>query len=392
MKETIHRYLFSWDNVPGNDSKKLLGFLKDDLDIDWAENAEISKSDDGKIIHISKNKNSAKIMIDEKEEKATIKISDGRTHDLKVKKENGKLNIYSDRKDKERKLDQVKSICKIAIAALSGYYVAPSPTENLRFIDELLNDLEATLKEVGLRYTVFTENREMLLSELMQEARNPLAMLQYMPSHVAESTRMSTYPEYSLWKLGVIKERDVVKLLAHRARKEEWKRIHSPLEGMVKPEYTVREMVEPTEGAKAGDRIRYVQFTGSMQSAPRTPYPRAGVAYNRYKGIDTGVLTGRTITEARERDIEKIAKEMDKEVTLGKPLPEDELLKRTMMYRNAAVGLWQEEDDLKSMDVTSEIHWKRTVAGFQPWKKVAEIKSRKKDVGVKDLELFTGWL
>ena len=373
MKKTIRLYLFSWDNVPGNDSKKLLEFLKDDLDIEWAENAKIFKSDDGKIIHIYKNKNSAKIMIYEKEEKATIKISDGRTHDLKVKTENGKLNIYSDRKNKKRKFN-LKTTYKIVLAAVSGHYVAPSLTENLRFIDEFLNDFEATLKEVGLQYTVFTENREMLLSELVQEAMNPLTMPQYRTSHVAEHTRTYTYPEYSLCRLGVIKERDVVKLLAYRVP------VHPTLEA--KPEYAGRDMIGAAEGAKVGDMIQYVQFADSMRVAPRTP----PYLYNRYKGIDTGVLTGRTITEARERAIEKIAKEMDKEVTLGKLQPGDELLKRTTMYWNAAAGLGQEEDDLKSM-----IFWKRTGAGFQPWMKMAEKKSRKKDVGMKDRELFTGW-
>jgi hypothetical protein len=87
-------YLFSWDNVPGNDSEKLLRVLRDDFDIVWAENTEILKSDDGKIISIFKDENSAEIKIDEGKEKATLKIGDGRTHDLTVKKENDKLNIY----------------------------------------------------------------------------------------------------------------------------------------------------------------------------------------------------------------------------------------------------------------------------------------------------------
>jgi hypothetical protein len=121
--------LFSWDNVPGNDNKKLLRFLRDDLDIGWVERAEIHKSDDGKTIRIFKDENSAIIeavsqfkisakrssnrglyqkisisfrkisnywtrLIGKEEEKATLKISDGRTYDLKVKSENGKLNLY----------------------------------------------------------------------------------------------------------------------------------------------------------------------------------------------------------------------------------------------------------------------------------------------------------
>jgi hypothetical protein len=86
-------YLFSWDNVPGNDSDKLLMFLRDNFGIEWVENAETLKSDDGKTIYIIEGENSAEIMLDEKEEKSTLKISDGRTYDLTVKEERGKLNI-----------------------------------------------------------------------------------------------------------------------------------------------------------------------------------------------------------------------------------------------------------------------------------------------------------
>jgi uncharacterized membrane protein len=87
-------YLFRWGNVPGNDSKKLLRYLHDDHGVVWAESAEIRKSDDGKTIHIFKDENSTKMMIDEKEGKVTLKLSDVRTHHLKIKKENGRLTIY----------------------------------------------------------------------------------------------------------------------------------------------------------------------------------------------------------------------------------------------------------------------------------------------------------
>ena len=87
-------YLFSWDNVPGNDNEKLQNFLKDDIDIDWAENAEITN--DGITISITKGKNSAKIIMNDEKKKATIETRDGRTHltHLRVIKQDGKLNIY----------------------------------------------------------------------------------------------------------------------------------------------------------------------------------------------------------------------------------------------------------------------------------------------------------
>lgn len=89
-----NRYLFSWESVPGDDNEKLIRFLIDNFDIDQVENAEIRKSGDGKTIYLSKNEILARIMLEDKEEKAILKLSDGRIHDLKVIKDNGKLNIY----------------------------------------------------------------------------------------------------------------------------------------------------------------------------------------------------------------------------------------------------------------------------------------------------------
>ena len=91
VRKEDDRYLFSWDNVPGNDSERLLKYLRADIDMGWVENPEINKSDDGKTIYISKDENHVQIMIDEKKKKAILNITN---YDLKVKKENGKLNIY----------------------------------------------------------------------------------------------------------------------------------------------------------------------------------------------------------------------------------------------------------------------------------------------------------
>ena len=99
--------MFSWNNVPGDDNERLLRFLRDDFAIGWAKNAEISKLNDDKTIRISNGNNSAEIMADEKKEKATLKISDGSALDLKVKNEDGKLNIYG--KSLKDELDEVSN-------------------------------------------------------------------------------------------------------------------------------------------------------------------------------------------------------------------------------------------------------------------------------------------
>jgi hypothetical protein len=93
LKDSIV-YLFSWDSVPGDDNEKLIRFLRDDFDMEWVENAEIRKCNDDMTISISKDENSAEILMDENKEKAILKIRDGRTYNLEVKTENSKLNIY----------------------------------------------------------------------------------------------------------------------------------------------------------------------------------------------------------------------------------------------------------------------------------------------------------
>lgn len=272
-------------------------------------------------------------------------------------------------------------------------------------------------------------------------------MPQFTPgsSLIAKNRRKFLDKTKKLEKLRDIPEEDVVRLLGHRAPGEAYKSIHPPIEEMEEPECSVREMVKPTPGAAAGDRIRYVQFTDSMQFAPTIPRIRPMMWYARYRGIDPGMLSGRSICEARERDVEMMAKEfidnetydtartglrgrtvhghsvrldekgmmfdalrrwareertgdvkyvkdmvggaMDKEVVLGKPLPEEELKKRTTMFRNAQGGVWMEGDDPEVADVISEIHWNRTWGGFQPFIKRDAIKGNK-GIGVKGMKLY----
>jgi len=136
-------YLFSWENIPGDDSEELIEYLKEDLDIGWAEKANISKSDDGKTIRIFKDDKSAYIKIDDKKEKATLKISNDRTYDLKVKKEKGTFKVYeifnpwSDAKY----LGQTVGLCVVGLLYVALFLpltLWSSSAHGLDFIDVLL--------------------------------------------------------------------------------------------------------------------------------------------------------------------------------------------------------------------------------------------------------------
>ncbi|MDH7508880.1 MAG: coenzyme-B sulfoethylthiotransferase subunit gamma [Methanomassiliicoccales archaeon] len=238
----------------------------------------------------------------------------------------------------------------------------------------------------------------------------------------AKNRRRYIDPNVKLDKLRELSMEDVVKILGHRQPGEEYKSVHPPLEEGTEPDCPIRQLVEPTPGAKAGDRIRYVQFTDSVYFAPIVPYVRAWMNVSRFRGVDTGTLSGRQIIEMRERDLEKVAKELiesetfdpartgirgatvhghacrldenglmfdawqryrwnakkgeveyvkdqvaiplDKPISVGKPLPEEELKKRTTMFRVDGVDM---REDKEVMMVNLRIHRLRTLAGFQPF-------------------------
>jgi len=135
---------------------------------------------------------------------------------------------------------------------------------------------------------------------------------QYGPgtTKVAENRRNYMNPEYKLQKVRDITDEDIVLLMGHRAPGAAYPTAHPPLAEAGEPKCPIRKMVTPLDGAKAGDRVRYIQFADSMQFAPCHPYLRSYLESYRYRGVDPGTLSGRQIVECRERDLEKIAKEL----------------------------------------------------------------------------------
>ena len=248
-------------------------------------------------------------------------------------------------------------------------------------------------------------------------------MVQIYPgtSQVAQNRRNFTNPEYELEKLREISDEDVVKILGHKAPGEEYKSVHPPLDEMDEPDDSVRELVAPIDGAKAGDRIRYIQFVDSMYFAPAQPFLRARSYLSRFRGIDTGTLSGRQVVEARERDLEKLSKvlleteyfdtartgirgagvhghslrldenglmfdmlrrqvfnaetgkvemvkdqvgkELDEPVILGEPLDEETLRAKTTIYRIDGEAY---KDDVDAVKVCQRIHVSRSFGAFNP--------------------------
>ena len=89
----VSMYLFSWDDVTGEDSR-LLEYLEGTYRAGWVKSAKINRSDDDITIHIADETNSAEIMLDEGSGVAILQIG-GRDHYLKVENEGGKTDIYA---------------------------------------------------------------------------------------------------------------------------------------------------------------------------------------------------------------------------------------------------------------------------------------------------------
>jgi methyl-coenzyme M reductase gamma subunit len=229
-------------------------------------------------------------------------------------------------------------------------------------------------------------------------------------------------PNQKLEKLRDVSDEDIVRLMGHRAPGARYPSSHPPLAEQGEPACPIRKLVTPTDGAKAGDRIRYIQFTDSMYNAPCTPYVRSWLESYRYRGMDPGTLSGRQNIECRERDLEKYAKELvstelldaartgirgctvhghslrldengmmfdmlqrfvmdkkagvvkyiknqvgeplDKEVKVGKPMDDKWLKAHTTIYHSVAgIGT---RDDQELVDYIQRIHSLRVKYGFMP--------------------------
>ncbi len=111
---------------------------------------------------------------------------------------------------------------------------------------------------------------------------------QYGPgqSQIAENRRKQMDPDHKLAKLRDVSDKDVVLIMGHRAPGSAYKSAHPPLSEQQEPACPIRKLVTPTDGAKAGDRIRYIQFTDSMYNAPCQPYQRSYLESYRFRGID----------------------------------------------------------------------------------------------------------
>jgi hypothetical protein len=126
-------YLFSWDEIPGNDSGKLVEYLKQTFGFDWVTTATIEKIDGGKTIRVSTGTNSISLKLNNDKTKVNLKIGGGGTIELIAKMENGKLSIYTQTINGidylEVEVDGVKGKSRIIVHFIFNLAVPPKGKE-----------------------------------------------------------------------------------------------------------------------------------------------------------------------------------------------------------------------------------------------------------------------
>ncbi len=88
-------YLFSWNEIPGNDDERLRTFIMHKYNVGWVKTAKLEKIDGNSTIRVFTKKNSFSLKLNDEKNKVNLKIDDFRTGEFDAKAENGKLNIYT---------------------------------------------------------------------------------------------------------------------------------------------------------------------------------------------------------------------------------------------------------------------------------------------------------
>jgi methyl-coenzyme M reductase gamma subunit len=167
-------------------------------------------------------------------------------------------------------------------------------------IDENIEDLN--LSKLKRRKKKEVVKEEEMITEAFEK--------QFYPGmgNVSDRRRKILNPEKRLIKLRDLPDDAVVSLLGHRLPGSLYKSIHPPLDELIEEYDPIKILIKPTPGARAGDRVRCVQFTDSFWRPPFAPWLRARFYFMRFRGVDTVIYSGREIMELRERDLEAATK------------------------------------------------------------------------------------
>jgi|GEM_PF-2963375 len=93
MGYDVNKCLFSWSEIQKDDNERFVKFLTQYFCIDWGKRAKIEKIDD-QTIRVYIEHHSISLRLNDEETKIILRINNGITDELTVKRESGQLNIY----------------------------------------------------------------------------------------------------------------------------------------------------------------------------------------------------------------------------------------------------------------------------------------------------------
>ncbi|MHC1636345.1 MAG: coenzyme-B sulfoethylthiotransferase subunit gamma [Candidatus Methanospirareceae archaeon] len=155
---------------------------------------------------------------------------------------------------------------------------------------------------------------EEIIKKQVESARKRFAKRKYKrqwypgKSRVVENRKKFYDPTRDLEVLRSVSDEDFLNLLGFRHLGERYLSVHPPLEEIGEPEDPIRELVPPSPGARAGDRVTTIVMSDSLYYPLITPYSRVWMYINRWRGIDSGSYSARTTLEMREREMEQVAR------------------------------------------------------------------------------------
>lgn len=90
----LAEYVFSWEDIPGSDNKRLIDFLIHRFGLFWIQNPIIEKIENDKTIKLSSGQNALYLKLNDIKDEVILGIDDDIIAKFKAKMENDKLKIY----------------------------------------------------------------------------------------------------------------------------------------------------------------------------------------------------------------------------------------------------------------------------------------------------------
>ncbi|MCZ7400994.1 MAG: cell division protein SepF, partial [Candidatus Methanoperedens sp.] len=178
------KYLFSWDDITGNDGASVLRILEQELNIDFGDAAKIEKFDDGSTVKISYGENYLSLKLNDEKTEVNLEIDDDRTYKFVVLMENSKLNLYESSIDDSLELSNYQDLEEfseikdepvvrfIRIAELTGGEMLPQLMKQIYDGNIIIIDIPPQLSNTDLLDQAIKD-----LKQVVNDVHGDIAMI-----------------------------------------------------------------------------------------------------------------------------------------------------------------------------------------------------------------------